>query len=397
VFRASAWHAGTRNASLEGIRGIAIGLVIFYHAFGGAGANSVWTAPVAWLAASSWAGVDLFFALSGFLITGILLDTRGRPGYLRIFYMRRFLRIAPVYYSFLAALFLISRFHVRWQSIHLLWHVFYLSNVSMAVRDSGSLVSHLWSLSVEEQFYLIWPSFILVIWRPRRTMAVIAGLFFLLVAARQWFGLFSANNYVVYGILHLDGLLLGSALAVFHRCFPVPPRAGRRARAVLLATGSILAAELVRNHGLIWWQWRGLQYLNYSLIAVFGTALIALTLYTDAKSGINRILASRPLVTLGKYSYAMYILQTPVHAELDRLHLRPSGFGESLAYTVLVGGISFAGAVVSWHILEKRCIELKERWFSYKRRTASVPAVERLVSAIAPPERQMSRAAAAGN
>lgn len=311
--------------------------------------------------------------------------------------MRRFLRIFPLYYSFLASLFLIARFHVRWQSTHLSWHVFYLSNISMAVRDSGNLVSHLWSLSVEEQFYLIWPSLIFVIARPRHRMAALAVLFCLLVTARQCFGLFSANNYVVYGILHCDGLLLGSALAVFYRCFPAPRRAGPAAWGVLLLAGGILATALIRNHGLVWWQWRGPQYLNYSLIAVFATALIALTLYTGTTSGINRILSSPPLTTLGKYSYGMYILQTPVHVELERLHLGPSGFGEALAYTVLVGAISFAGAVVSWNILEKPCLDLKERWFSYRRDPVALPTVEGLVSAIAAPEPQMSRAAAAGN
>lgn len=360
--------AGKRNVALDGIRGLAIALVVFYHAFGGVTATSPWTAPVVELAGSSWIGVDLFFVLSGFLITGTLVDTRDRPGYFRIFYARRFLRIFPLYYSFLFALFLIGRFHVKWRSIHLLWHVFYLSNVSMALRDAPNVVAHLWSLSVEEQFYLIWPSVIFLIARPRHwrsTLTVIGALLCALIAGRQIFGLYSANNYVVYGILHLDGLLLGAALAVFYRCVPESPRARLVARAVIIFSAGILVAEMIQSHGLNWWDWRGPRYLNYTLIAALGTALIALTLYSGPQSGIARIFAWRPLGTLGKYSYAMYVLHTPINAELWSFHLQPSSVAGAFLYTLLLGGISLAGAVASWNILEKRCLELKDRWFSY--------------------------------
>ena len=356
--------AGARNVSLDGIRGIAIALVIFYHAFGDVTTTSHWAAPIVWAANSGWVGVDLFFVLSGYLITGILLQTRDRSGYFRIFYMRRFFRIFPLYYSYLFFLFLVARVHVKWRAINLLWHVFYLSNVSMALHDSSALVSHLWSLSVEEQFYLVWPALILLV--PRRhTIAVIGALFCLLVVIRQWFGMVSANNYVVYGILHLDGLLLGSALAVFHRSSPRLPRAATAAWAVLLIAGGILFTEVFHNRGLIWWSWRGSQYLNYSLVAVAGVALVAATVYSGAHSRINHALTFRPLVALGKYSYAMYILQTPLDAEFRIFHVHQYGVPGAILYTILLGGASFVCALGTWKVLERPCLELKERWFPY--------------------------------
>lgn len=375
--------AGMRNVALDGVRGIAIALVIFYHAFANLAATPQPGAPLAWAGKSAWVGVDLFFVLSGYLITGILLQTRDRPGYFRIFYMRRFFRIFPLYYSYLLFLFLVARFHVKWQAIHLSWHFFYLSNLGMAFHDAGGLVSHLWSLSVEEQFYLVWPALILLV--PRRhTIATIAVLFCVLAATRQYFGLVSANNYVVYGILHFDGLLLGSALAVWIRSSPNPPQAVRAARAalaVMLISGGILFAEMLHNHGLIWWSWHGVQYLNYSLIAAAGTAFVAMTLYSGAKSPINQALKSRPLVALGKYSYAIYLVQIPLDAEFRNFHLSPSGVTGAILYTILLGGASFLCALATWTLLERPCLALKERWFAYQPAAPPTPVAAFKVTA----------------
>jgi len=359
----SAQKVEARNISLDGIRGLAISLVVVYHAFNGVETTYQWEAVITWVAHSSWVGVDLFFVLSGFLITGILLRTRDQAGYFRRFYMRRFLRIFPIYYSFLCVLFLGSLFHPAWRQLHLIWHLFYLSNVDMALHRTQALVAHLWSLSVEEQFYIVWPALIFLI--PRgRTILMIGTIFCLLVLGRQYFGLIGSNNYLVYAMLHLDGLLLGSALAVFNRASPGDTRAAGVATAVILAFGGILSFEVLRFHGLNWWEWKGIQYLNYSLVAACGASFVTLALYSGDRSPINRVMRCRPLVALGKYSYAIYILQTPFDAELRNFNLRPSGFAGAILYAVFLGGASFVCALGTWRFLEQPCIALKDRWFS---------------------------------
>src|SRR6185503_15568764 len=120
-------------------------------------------------------GVDLFFVLSGFLITGILLETKGRPGYFRNFYIRRTLRIVPLYYAVLALLFFVlpigmfAQYDASLLQMHSVqgWLWSYLSNYRLGPETSFSIpyVSHFWSLAVEEHFYLLWPTVILLLSR----------------------------------------------------------------------------------------------------------------------------------------------------------------------------------------------------------------------------------------
>jgi peptidoglycan/LPS O-acetylase OafA/YrhL len=158
-----------RDPRLDGVRGIAILLVLVYHLtlYGGMAPNGpfldrlwrTWTLPLG-------LGVDLFFVLSGFLITGILLDTKDGPDYFRNFYARRFLRIFPLYYATLAATFLLIP-AVRLDAV---WYWTYLINYRFA--DVGwprvAYLGHFWTLAVEEQFYLVWPA--LVFFVPRRVL-----------------------------------------------------------------------------------------------------------------------------------------------------------------------------------------------------------------------------------
>ncbi len=135
---------------------------------------------VAYLCDGGWMGVDLFFVLSGFLITGILLDTRELPGYFKNFYVRRALRIFPLYYTMLAVLFLLTPWlHLQWHTGHIAY-LFYAGNIAYnlnpdlaQVRPAVSFL-HLWSLAVEEQFYLIWPLVVLMV-SSRRRLAWICG------------------------------------------------------------------------------------------------------------------------------------------------------------------------------------------------------------------------------
>src|SRR6267378_3336101 len=158
--------------ALDGLRGIAILLVVACHFVSNlhiSAAGPAWVLVA--IAHAGWAGVDLFFVLSGFLITGILVDARGSSSYFKAFYARRALRILPAYYGFLFAIFIVlpllnlgagdnymlARQHQGWYWLH-------LTNIMMAIGEipgRGPYPNTLfWSLAVEEQFYFIWPAIV---------------------------------------------------------------------------------------------------------------------------------------------------------------------------------------------------------------------------------------------
>src|SRR6185503_19750329 len=162
--------AGTSSASrshvpsLDGIRGLAIAIVLVHNGtFILHGSHATLPKVAAAVAAAGWLGVQLFFVLSGFLITGILLDSRTRPQFFRTFYTRRTLRIFPLYYAFLAsALFIVPLLAnvPDWHATALRNQVFYWTYTSNWANPLGYAIpglSHFWSLAVEEQFYLFWP------------------------------------------------------------------------------------------------------------------------------------------------------------------------------------------------------------------------------------------------
>src|ERR1035441_8464452 len=149
--------------ALDGLRGVAILAVFFYHFAGGQSSRNIFVQIWSGVAGIGWMGVDLFFVLSGFLITGILFDTAHKQAKVRNFYARRSLRIFPLYYGVLLVFLLLTPvLPLHWRPGHLLYF-FYLSNVMPILTPGLSspgpkmVVGHLWSLAVEEQFYLIWP------------------------------------------------------------------------------------------------------------------------------------------------------------------------------------------------------------------------------------------------
>ena len=161
--------------------------MMFYHLADYCPVSSPFAATLKQVLSGGRAGVDLFFVLSGFLITGVLLDTRLSPNYFRAFYARRILRIFPLYYSSLITVFCIARF---WPPLSAmlpnthdqLFYIVYLNNwwVLMRAAWHPNLIGHFWTLAVEEQFYLLWP---FIVWRlPRKQLEFTAlfGIFFAL-------------------------------------------------------------------------------------------------------------------------------------------------------------------------------------------------------------------------
>ena len=364
----SAQVAGPYIRALDGLRCFAVAVVVWQHTgagplnrgFGrhGVGVYGVW----------------LFFVLSGFLITGILLrekdrvtsGTVHRSTALRRFYARRFLRIFPAYYlllALLAALPAIPRFRED-----LVWYLTYLANWQFSVRAEFPVaVGHLWSLAVEEQFYLAWPALILLLsWNrlPRFFLATaLLGVVSRIVVAAVTN---SSISTLTPTLSNLDSLALGALLA-WH--FHVHPNdTGSRSR----WTGRALVAGLAliaANAFLSFVVGRGFLLLNAT--EALSATLVSLWLLNRAASGptgmFRPVLEARPIVYVGRISYGVYLYHLPLAWGLrnwsgvpDRLVQLAPVNGPAFFVVVLVGAIGLAS--LSWYLAERPINRLKDRF-----------------------------------
>ncbi|MCA8955498.1 MAG: acyltransferase, partial [Planctomycetes bacterium] len=327
--------------------------------------------------------VDLFFVLSGFLITGILLDAKGRPHYFRDFYLRRVLRIFPAYYALLLLFFvLLPLLHNGAIDRYLAdsapdqaWHWTYLSNFRIAWR--GTWYQHhfpnvFWSLAIEEQFYMVWPLVVALCGRSTLRNACLA-LVAISLGFRLALLLGTDANWVTRFVLtpgRMDGLAIGALLATSVRS-GADPAATRRAGwiALLGAATPLLALELQRPDN---WRDLPLQSARFTLVAVVCGAALWLALGSSARSPWRLVFESRSLRTLGKYSYALYLWHGPAVA-LVRAFFHPNDHGTvwgsrlplQIAHFAAALALSLLAAWLSFQLIERHFLALKTR-FSHR-------------------------------
>ena len=365
---------GAHHPALDGLRGVAVLMVLSFHFLHIDGEGGVAERTLLAASRSGWAGVDLFFVLSGFLITGILLDARGAPGYFGAFYARRVLRIFPLYYAYLAVLFLVvpllSSLDVKPGTQGWLWT--YLGNVLFA-REGGFEASpytgHFWSLAVEEQFYLAWP---LVVWvLPRRRLALVclglvAGAFALRLGIHRT--TFNATAAYVLTPARMDALALGALVAVAAREPSWWPRVRRGAPWLLAASAAAVAAVWVHQGGLFGGD-PVVQVWAFGPLAAGFAALVVLTVDPAPSSRLSRTLSRPWLRGAGKYSYGLYVLHYPIFLGLEAAGLTSlalsgatgSRLAGVLAFAAVAGLATFAAALLSWNLLEKPFLRWKDR------------------------------------
>ena len=363
-------------AALDGIRGVAIAIVLIHNASSVLGDSTLFLPKLAGIIVrSGWLGVQLFFALSGFLITSILMDARGSRGFFRIFYVRRMLRIFPLYYIFLAAAFFVVPalfFLPSWTAVaraNQWWFWTYTSNWRSGADVRG--LAHFWSLAVEEQFYLLWPLLIFV-FSSRALIGLCVTA--LLTSPLIRFGLrasgWPASAAYQFTIARWDALAAGAVVAIL-----LLSGQGRSwLRKNMKRIGSVavlsLAVVVVLSRGFAE-DGLGVQVLGQSLISVISAAFIyiCVTPLSSLDTAVRRLVEARWLRFLGKYSYAIYVLHFPMQRILSPLLSDTVNGADTnwrlLRLAVYVGGLSalsIFAAMISWRVLEKPFLDLKDRF-----------------------------------
>jgi peptidoglycan/LPS O-acetylase OafA/YrhL len=369
--------------ALDGVRAIAVLLVLaihlrVIHAPGEELASlpsgyASWEQALFLLTGTGWLGVDLFFVLSGYLITGILLRSLGSPRYYAAFYARRVLRIFPLYYLLVLGFFAVQAARHAIPP-PLAWYLSYLQNVQMAL--SGELghpvLAVTWSLAVEEQFYLLWPLLVRAV-GPHRLPGVCAAL---MVAAPllRAFGCITLDEPVAAYVLmpaRADSLAAGALVAALS-FRGLSQHTRRFARVGLPVSAVVLVAVGVAQDGLVW-QRSGSLILGISAAALMFASALALVV-TDGRRA-SRWLAWAPLRAVGRHSYAMYLFHFPLSYGLSALWPMfgsaasvPAWWGTRwLAqglYYLLAISVSYAAARLTWFAVEARALSLK-RYFPY--------------------------------
>jgi len=350
---------------LDGLRGIAYLLILLYHFF-------IFIPG----AEFGWIGVEIFFCLSGYLITNILLKSRTRQNWYFYFYLRRILRIFPLYFFFLLLLLIVGYFFSPGPYLHFflkykLFYFLYLQNwlYVFLQTDPTTFLNHFWTLAVEEQYYLLWPLILLTIKKEIRLLYFLLGAMVSIIGLRTYFlayPVFNLNWPTLFTYTRIDGLILGSALALLHH---YTISGGSRKIKLLFA-------------GLLVFQALCLLYLyfntpakpdykaacGYFLTAAGFSGLIQLVLRKKVKA-INRLLSNSFLLFTGRISYGLYIFHWPVYVLLNPplvTYFRAIALPQTpvlLISALICVAISYLLGYISYTYFEKRFIALKRYFY----------------------------------
>lgn len=349
----------TYYPALDGLRTIAVGIVLCAH--GG----------VPYFR-SGGVGVDIFLVLSGFLITTILTTEQTRTGGIsfRNFYARRFLRLAPalVMACALAAAGMMG-LEGRFPGTEIALALSYTANWALAFYNFHlTWLNHCWSLAVEEQFYVIWPLVIVILGRTvkspaGRTGVLLAGAAAIAVYRALHVGVYT-DERINFGLdTRMDALMVGAALACFVQSLPdgrLPDAAGKWLGRVVAPL--MLAALFAVINTVTWYSpWMG--WIGYVLVAG-AAALVVLDLVAGRHSWMGRLLATRPMVFVGRISYGLYLYHLPVYYAVEKL-LPDASLSVRLTIKVTV---SVALATASFFLIEQRFLRLKSRFESARAR-----------------------------
>jgi peptidoglycan/LPS O-acetylase OafA/YrhL len=369
-----------RVLELDGIRGLAVSGVVAYHtcllvsqhsASALRGGTGLLVGAVLSVVGVGWLGVDVFFVLSGYLITAMILKERTSGSFWRDFYLRRALRILPPLVVVILLCVAIAHFlfpEMRSSPIYIWASIFFVANWTILFDIQTPLLGHLWSLAVEEQFYLVWPQAAGRL--SYRTLLMIA----LGVAA------FSEILRTVLMNLHLpslsavfitpdriDGICIGSAIALSMEMPKVRGFLVRRWKSLAvifssLAIFSLFAIQMVETVSGIW-----MTVIMIPLTILATSMMIVGSITSSLPENVKKYLGNRLLVYLGTRSYALYLIHEPIRAAVS--HSLAIGYLSRLPKTLFVDLslilgvvlISIALTELSWRLIERPAQRLRRR------------------------------------
>jgi peptidoglycan/LPS O-acetylase OafA/YrhL len=371
--------------ALDGLRGIAILLVLIHNAghFGAHPSGPFWVAAL--IGAIGWVGVQLFFVLSGFLITTKLLATQGAPNYFSVFFGRRVLRIFPLYYAALIVGLLVVPAITQQPpggetpASHQIWLWTFLLNWSHPLGLPAYGFPHFWSLAVEEQFYLLWP---FVVYRA--THSTLARVCYALIVAalviRTALALNGASEDMIYEftVCRMDALAMGALLAVWLQSPDRLRWLQEKAAAQLIPAAFAIwllgaVCSRVYTRSLLF-----TETVGYTLLGIFfALILLACLLGTNKLNRVcRRFLSTDVLRSIGKYSFAMYVFHYPIQLSLERFLPRFEqhfGVWSGIVFLLIVSLASYVAAFFSYHLFEKHFLRLKSA-FTPRARLEPAPA-----------------------
>ena len=306
----SSGQVNTYVPSLDGIRGYGFLLVFCAHYFLPrqlANPGSIKYRLLSSVVSLAVFALPAFFVLSGFLIGGILYDTRNREGYFRIFYSRRVLRVFPVYYLALLGIYIFYAIHGIAPGYRFWVHFFYIHNLLPGysqIKNAPVGMLHFWSLAVEEQFYMLWP---LVVWlfpEKKKLLKIVTGLFLISFVLRTGAPLlFNADQYACFTPTSMDPILLGVALALLRGDQLVQRYAWIAKWVVLCAAATAIVLGAWKGREWAWGFWGEVMVVPLRDVG----ALALVVAVQEPNSLLQRVFCFRWVRWLGKMSYSAYV------------------------------------------------------------------------------------------